>query len=110
MNNIIKKREYLVAWLVWMVGFIGVFVVLGFIIVIPIWILRYVGIGTDIYMRNLGQLYGIIGIPLSSFTSFVFTVKFMIVRKVKERAKQQIHQRYQKLLEEKGIQLEDSDV
>ena len=108
MSKVIKVHEYIIAWFVWLVSTIGVLFILG--------------IFTDILLKVFGiNIYTIdtIGIAsvklwieaaLSSFAAFVLVVKHMIVRKVKERVKQEVHQRYQKLLEEKGIQLEDSNV
>ena len=95
------------------VGTLGTFAVLTIvgatIGTLLLFFLKHV-MGVEIEARSAGVWMGYVILPLSSFVSFVFTVKFMIVRKVVERTKQEVHQRYQKLLEEKGIQLEDSNV
>ena len=100
------------AWIVWILSSLAAFAVLGFIGIFIGLLFRKMGADVDsiVDSLNFGELLAYILMPIAPFISFVLVVKYMIVRKVKARVKQQIHQRYQKLLEEKGIQLEDSDV
>ena len=107
MNKIIKIHEYFVAWIVWFLSTMVIYIILRAVIVFTGGLL---GIEASVDVRKPGGWIMFIAFFLSSFLGFVLAVIFIIVRKVKERVKQQIHQRYQKLLEEKGIQLEDSDV
>ena len=110
MNKLISPLEYFVAWIVWIISAIITSVILSFAFGFIDVLLIKLGIEVSIGMRNLGGLITFVVLFFSLFVVFAHTVKHMIVRRVKERVKQEVHQRYQKLLEEKGIQLEDSNV
>ena len=110
MCDIIKKREYLVTWIVLIVGTLGAALTVSLVVGLIDTFFDSCGIRVDNPIGTVAGFLIVIASPLLPFFVFVVIMEYTIVRKVKERVRQEVHQRYQKLLEEKDIQLEDSNV